>query len=377
MAQMNLSDLGVEIPETIDPDDIIGKASGKRLILPGDVWSLGDHFLMCGDATNPAHLACLLGEVRPELLFTDPPYGMKKEAEGVTNDNLNRQDLLQFNREWLDNALGYLAPNSSAYVWGMDELLMDLYAFIIRPRILSRELTFANLIIWDKNANFGQLSADRRCYSNATELCLFFYKGQQAYGRDCSTWYPPFQKFIDHMKGILDKGGLSIADACKITTTATGHYFSHSQYQFPTESAYIKICEACGVKAEYEAVKAEYEAVKAEWYARRAYFDNTHDNMNNVWHFRRAAELGEAVGHPTQKPVKLCERGILSSCKEGGAVLDVFGGSGSTLIAAENTGRRAYLLEIDPKWCGLICDRFEAKTHKEVRLIYRKGATHS
>lgn len=363
MAQMNLLDLGVEIPETTDPDDIIGKASGKRLILPGDVWALGDHFLMCGDATNPEDLDRLLGDVRPELLFTDPPYGMKKEAEGVTNDNLNRQDLLQFNRVWLDNALGVLAPNSSAYVWGMDELLMDLYAFIIRPRILSRDLTFANLIVWDKAANFGQLSADMRCYSNATELCLFFYKGQQAYGRDCSTWYPPFQKFIDHMKGILDKGGLSIADAVKITTTATGHYFSHSQYQFPTEEAYIKICEACGVKA--------------EWYARRAYFDNTHDNMNNVWHFRRAAELGEAVGHPTQKPVKLCERGILSSCKEGGAVLDVFGGSGSTLIAAENTGRRAYLLEIDPKWCSLICDRFEAKTHKEVRLFYRKGATHS
>ena len=252
----------------------------------------------------------------------------------------------------------------------MDELLMDLYAFIVRPLILSRDLTFANLIVWDKAANFGQLSPDMRCYSNATELCLFFYKGQQTYGHDCSTWYPPFQKFIDHMKAILDKGGLSIADACKLTTTATSHYFAHSQYQFPTEDAYMKICEACGVKA-------EYEAVKAEWYAGRAFFDNTHDNMNNVWHFRRAAEVGEVDGHPTQKPVKLCERGILSSCKEGGAVLDVFGGSGSTLIAAENTGRRAYLLEIEPKWCALICDRYEKKTGKEINLYYRKGATTS
>ena len=377
MAQLNLLDIGVEIPETKDPDDIITAPTKKRLVLPGDVWKLGEHFLMCGDATKPEDLDRLLGGERPELLFTDPPYGMKKESDGVTNDNLNRQDLLQFNKTWLANALDVLASNSSVYVWGMDELLMDLYAFIVRPLILSRDLTFANLIVWDKAANFGQLSADMRCYSNATEMCLFFYKGQQAYGRDCSTWYPPFQKFIDHMKEILDAGGLSIADAVKITNTATGHYFSHSQYQFPTEDAYIKICQACGVKAEYEAVKAEHEAVKAEWYARRAYFDNTHDNMNNVWHFRRAAEVGEVDGHPTQKPIKLCERGILSSCREGGVVLDVFGGSGSTLIAAENTKRRAYLLEIEPKWCELILDRFERKTNKEVRLFYRKGATHS
>ncbi len=368
MAQLNLLDLGVAIPETADPDDIIKPNKVERLVLPGDVWKLGEHFVICGDATSPADLDRLLGGERPELLFTDPPYGMKKESDGVTNDNLNRRDLLEFNGQWLPLALDKLAGNASAYVWGKDEFLMDLYAFVLRPRICRHDLTFANLIVWDKAANFGQLSADMRCYSPASEECLFFYKGEQVYGRNCQTWFPPFQKFIDHMKNILNAGGMSIADACKITTTATGHYFSHSQYQFPTEDAYIKICQACGVKA-------EYEAVKAEWYDRRAYFDNTHDNMNNVWHFRRAAEVGEADGHPTQKPVKLCERGILSSCKPGGAVLDVFGGSGSTLIAAENTGRRAFLVEIEPKWVSLICDRYERKTGQGARLYYRKGAT--
>ena len=376
-AQINLLDIGVEIPETTDPDDVISKETPDRLILPGDVWRCGEHFVMCGDATKPEDVDRLLDGEHPELLFTDPPYGMKKESDGVTNDNLNRRDLLEFNGQWLSLALDRLDANSSAYVWGKDEYLMDLYAFVLRPRICQHDLTFANLIVWDKTANFGQLSPDMRCYSPASEECLFFYKGQQAYGRDLSTWYPPFEKFNDHMKKILDAGHMSIAQACKITTTATAHYFSRSQYQFPTLEAYNAICKACGVKAEYEAVKAEYEAVKAEWYAQRAYFDNTHDNMNNVWHFRRAAEVGEAEGHPTQKPVKLCERGILSSCKQGGAVLDVFGGSGSTLIAAENTGRRAYLLEIDPKWCGLILNRWERKTGQGARLYYRKGATHS
>ena len=370
MAQMNIQDLGVDVPEIIDPEDILPKLTADRLILPGDVWRLGDHFLMCGDATSAEQLDRLLEGERPELLFTDPPYGMKKEKDGVVNDNLNRADLLDFNRQWLPLALDRLADNASAYVWGKDQFLMDIYAFILRGPIVEHDLTFANLIIWDKSANFGQMSPDMRCYSPASEECLFFFKGQQAYGRDCSTWYPPFQQFIDHMRNILKAGNMSIADACKITTTATGHFFSHSQYQFPTLEAYTTICEACGVKA-------EYEAVKAEWYARRAYFDNCHDNMNNVWHFRRAAEQNEAVGHPTQKPVKLCERGILSSCRQGGAVLDVFGGSGSTLIAAENTGRRAYLMEIEPRWCKVICQRWENHTGKGATLYYRKGATHS
>lgn len=367
--QLGFEDIGCSIPETIEPDDLTPEKY-KRRVAPGDVWACGQHRLKCGDSTKASDVHDLLGMESPELMFAAPPYGLKKEADGVTNDNLNRRDLLEFNMRWLPIGLGALDNNASVYVWGKDEFLMDFYAFIVRPHILRRDLTFGNLIIWDKAENFGQLSPDMRVYSPASEECLFFFKGQQKYGRDVSTFCPKYQKYIDHLQNILKVGGMSIADATKITTTATGHYFSHSQYQFPTESAYKTICEACGVPPRYEELKAEYLKDREEWRNGRAYFDNTHDNMNNVWHFRRAAEVGEAVGHPTQKPVKLVERAILTSCRRGGAIFDPFGGSGSTMIAAENTGRRSYLMEIEPTWCDAILARYERKTGNEPKLIH-------
>lgn len=66
--------------------------------------------------------------------------------------------------------------------------------------------------------------------------------------------------------------------------------------------------------------------------------------------------------HPTTKPVELIERALLNSSRAGDLVLDPFGGSGSTLIAAERTRRRAALVELDPKFCDVICTRFQAFT---------------
>ena len=96
-----------------------------------------------------------------------------------------------------------------------------------------------------------------------------------------------------------------------------------------------------------------------------------------VWH--RGAELtGKRVGsvwkvgkdggteylHPTQKPVALAEEAIDKTTKRGYSVLDLFGGSGSTLIACEKTGRTAYLMELDPKYCDVIINRWQDFTRK-------------
>ena len=65
--------------------------------------------------------------------FNDPPYGMKKENEGVLNDNLNYNDLLQFNKEWIALQFSHIKDNGSWYCWGTDEPLMDIYSDIIKP----------------------------------------------------------------------------------------------------------------------------------------------------------------------------------------------------------------------------------------------------
>jgi len=82
--------------------------------------------------------------------------------------------------------------------------------------------------------------------------------------------------------------------------------------------------------------------------------------MNNVWHFDRTGndERELTGGHVTPKPIALCSRAIKSSSREGEIVLDVFGGSGSTLIACEQLNRTCYMMELDPKYVQVILQRY-------------------
>ena len=123
-------------------------------------------------------------------------------------------------------------------------------------------------------------------------------------------------------------------------------------------------------KKDYDALKKDYGALKKEWYATRAYFNNTHDNMNNVWHFERTSqkERDDCGGHATPKPIALCARAIKSSSREGESVLDLFGGSGTTLIASEQLGRKCFTMELDPHYCDVIIARWEKLTCKTAIL---------
>ena len=74
-------------------------------------------------------------------------------------------------------------------------------------------------------------------------------------------------------------------------------------------------------------------------------------------------------GHATPKPIALCSRAIKSSSRENETVLDVFGGSGSTLIACEQLNRKCYTMELDEKYCDVILQRWENLTGKKAELI--------
>ena len=95
------------------------------------------------------------------------------------------------------------------------------------------------------------------------------------------------------------------------------------------------------------------------WYGDKA--------QSDVWYMSRGA-TGQYV-HPTQKPVELIEKAINNSSKSGDIILDVFGGSGSTMIAAEKIGRESRLMELDPKYCDVIVTRWEEFTGKKAQLI--------
>lgn len=139
----------------------------------GQIYQLGRHRLMCGDSTKEEDVSRLMNGQKADMVFTDPPYGMKKEKYGVTNDNLNFDDLLEFNKKWIPLTFNNLKENGSWYCWGIDEPLMDIYSNILKPMAKENKITFRNLITWDKGNGQGQLSSYFRMYPIADEKCLF------------------------------------------------------------------------------------------------------------------------------------------------------------------------------------------------------------
>ena len=371
---LDLDDEDVEIVE----DEVPEEAETRCKF--GDLWQLGGHRLICGDSTDVAVIDRLMDGVKADCVFTDPPYGMKKESEGVLNDNLNFDDLLDFNRQWIPLTFGALKDNGSWYCWGIDEPLMDIYSNILKPMAKENKITFRNLITWDKGNGQGQLSEDYRMYPIADEKCLFVMCGVQGFNNNADNYYEawdPIRRYLADQKQIM---GWNDDDVTRITgvTTVARHCFGRSQWEFPTEEHYNEMREACrtdreykAFKREYEEIKREYEEIKREWYSTRAYFDNTHDNQNNVWHFDRAGkdEREHTGGHATPKPIALCSRAIKSSSREGEIVLDVFGGSGSTLIACEQLNRKCYMCELDEHYCDVIIQRWENLTGEKAEKL--------
>ena len=119
------------------------------------------------------------------------------------------------------------------------------------------------------------------------------------------------------------------------------------------------------LKSEWDRVKgAGREVINGKLDGVRSYFDNAHDVMRDVWEFSRVTG-DERHSHATPKPVAMMERVMKSSLPHKGLCLEPFGGSGSTLMGAEKTGRRCYTMELQPKYVDVIVRRWQNFTGKE------------
>ena len=379
-----LEDCAIEMPDVDSDAPVIEESEAEeddfdeendeveRRVKKGDIWRLGEHRLMCGDSTSADDVARLMNGERADLCFTDPPYGMKKESEGVLNDNLNYNDLLELNKRWIPLTFANLKDNGSWYCWGIDEPLMDIYSNILRPMQKQGRITFRNLITWDKGSAQGMKCESGMMYAVADEKCLFVMCGiQDNKMRNTEIFNERFESIRNYFREEKKKSGLSTEDLSRIDSTRVSHYWAIVQFEFPTKEAYEKIQSYCELnhiqafKARYEDLRQEYERI-----ANRAYFDNTHDNMNNVWHFDRTSkEERDGIDHATPKPLALCARGIKTSSREGETVLDVFGGSGSTMIACEQLNRQCRMMELAPHYCDVIIARWEKLTGKKAVKI--------
>lgn len=359
-------------PEIIEDD--VPEVDEKNIITKlGDVWQLGRHRLVCGDSTDKKTVELLMDGNKADMVFTDPPYGMKKEADRVLNDNLNYDKLLEFNKQWIPHTFDALKDNGSWYCWGIDEPLMDIYSNILKPMMRENKITFRNLLTWDKGNGQGQNEEDFRMYPIADEKCLFVMLGQQHLSETQDKWTGEFDWLLNYINTELNKIKLKKGkqyEAFMGSTNKSQHHLSKSHFGLMQKEDYLKL-QAEANRQGVKAFEREYEDIKREYYANRAYFDNTHDNMNNVWHFDRTSneEREHTGGHATPKPIALCGRAIKSSSREGEIVLDVFGGSGSTLIACEQLNRVCYMNELDPHWCDVIIKRWETLTGKKAVKI--------
>ena len=376
---LDLSVFGFEMPEEeepqTDPDEVPEVSEDEPpQSETGKVYALGRHRLMCGDSTEYDDVSVLMGGEAADMVFCDPPYGMKKEKDGVANDNLNLADLLEFNNAWVLLSLMFLRDSGSWYCWGIDEPLMDIYAHVLRPQIDADRLTFRNLITWDKGHGQGQMSAEFRMYAVADEKCLFLQKGHQSLTLNAGDYFEEYEPLRLYLLEGRKRCGWDVPEMKRIaghSDTSRDHWTSKSQWNLPTRAVYGRFAAWAtehGVDAfrrPYDDIRAEYETIRAAYDGTRAYFDNCSENMNNVWHFERtsAKERESTGGHATPKPVALCERAVRTSCPSGGMVLDMFGGSGSTLIAAERTGRTCYMMEVTPRFCDVIRRRYAEHIH--------------
>lgn len=363
----------------------------------GQLWQLGGHRLLCGDTRDAALLKRLVRGEKVAMHHADPPYGMGKEAQGIENDNIYDEQLDTFQMEWWKAWRPFLLDIGSAYIWGNAPDLWRLWWTKLEPttrpkkedlkkgRDNSDRILVRNEIVWDKGSAFGMRSAGGHSYPPATERCLFLMLGQQFLGnQNIEDFWEGYEPLRAWLEGEREKAGWSNGEVNKLTNShMAGHWFTKSQF-IPISAKHYKILrEAAKGAAFREDYKDLFERLfpdvkkggnehrrdlSAALRETRTHFDNTHDAMTDVWQFGRVVGE-ERFGHATPKPVDMVARAIKSSSPAGGLVAAPFAGTGPEFIAAEQWDRRVVGMELNPGYCDVIVERWQAFSGKKARLV--------
>ena len=250
----------------------------------GDVWVLGDHRLMCGDSISLDDVKKLMGGVKADLVFTDPPYGVsigsKNEmlnsfqkagrcTHNIENDTLSADDLRGLMVGAMTNARLSCAPDACYYITAPTRGDLGL---MMQEALKDAGLLVRHILIWRKNV--ATFSLGRMDYDYQHEPIFY-------------TWT---EKHHNYRKG---------------------------------------------------------------------------ENRTTVWDYDKPRKCDL---HPTMKPVELVANCMKDGTLLGDKVLDLFGGSGTTLIAAEQLGRKCFMMELDPHYCDVIIARWEKLTGKTAIL---------
>lgn len=246
-----------------DDFDLNAALEKASFVEKGDIWQVGRHRLMCGDATSADDVSTLMNGKKANLIVTDPPYGVSFESwHGLTiqNDSIKGEEFYSFLLAAFKNMADNLEHGGAAYVFHADT----------------------------ESVNF------RRAFADAG----FHLSG-------CCIW----------VKNSLVPG--------------------YSDYQWQHEPVLYGFLQNG----------------KHRWYSDRS--------QTTVWNFNKP-KINK--NHPTSKPLDLLAYPIGNSSQVNSIVVDTFGGSGSTLMACENTNRICYMMELDEKYASVILRRYVEDT---------------
>ena len=273
---------------------------------------LGDHRLLCGDSSKPEDVDRLLDGATIHLVNTDPPYNVKVEPRS-------------------NNAI---AAGNSSFTKTHHQSL-DL----ARP------------------PGEGQADAPRRCGPRTGRWRTTSSRTRSS-TRLLRAWFGNMARVLEPGRGFYIWGGYANCGNYPPVLKASELYFSQAiiwvkEHPVLTRKDFMGNHEWCFYG----------------WKEGAAHVYFGPNNATDVWRVKKVNP--QSMVHLTEKPVELAVRAMQYSSRPGENVLDLFGGSGSTLIAAEQTGRKAFLMELDPLYCDVIVKRWENFTGKKAERIPR------
>ncbi len=299
-----------------DPDDV-PEPPDEATTKPGDLWILGHHRLLCGDSGNPTDVDRLLDGTVVHLLNTDPPYNVKVEPRS-------------------NNAI---AAGLSSFSGPKHHQSLDLARHPGKSKPTGKKL----------RAKDRPLAND--------------FVSAEAFDELLAAWFGNIARVLEPGRAFYIWGGYANCANYPPVLKACELYFSQAiiwvkEHPVLTRKDFMGNHEWCFYG----------------WREGAAHVFLGPNNAVDVWSIKKINP--QSMVHLTEKPVALAARAMQYSSRAGENVLDLFGGSGSTLIAAEQTQRRAFLMELDTLYCDVIVQRWENFTgRKAERIVAQEVAT--
>jgi DNA modification methylase len=295
------------------PEDEIPEPPDNPITRPGDLWILGNHRLLCADSVKPEDVDRLLDGAKIHLVNTDPPYNVRVEPRS-------------------NNAI---AAGLSSFQGTKHHQRFDVERYPEKSKPTSKKL----------RAKDRPLAND--------------YVSDEAFEAMLLAWFGNIARVLLSGRLFFIWGGYSNIRNYPRALEASGLYFSQQIIWHKMHPVLTRKC-----------FMGDHEWCFFGWREGAAHQFFGPPNIPDVWSVKKVNP--QNMQHLTEKPVELAARAVQYGSRPGENILDLFGGSGSTLIAAEHTARRAFLMEIDPAYCDVIVQRWQNLTGKKAERCRSK-----